>query len=431
MAQVLGIGIVFQERSLVGSLDVAENIFAGRQPASRWGVIDHRALYAQARAILDQLGLDINPREMLGRLSPAQQQMIEIAKAVSLNAQLLIFDEPTSALTDTETHALFDLIRRLKAQQAGIVYISHRLEEVFEIADRVTVLKDGEYRGTFNVSETTPDALISRMVGRDLLRDIIHHEAMTAAKPVVLEVRRLTDCTRVKEVSFSVRAGEILALAGLAGAGRTELALAIFGAAPRRSGEIYIDGKRVEINSPQDAMAAGLGYLPEERREAGLFLEMSVAQNICAARFDYFGSWWINDHRMDVVANDYREKLKIVCPDVRRMVQNLSGGNQQKVVLSRWLLMDPKVLIVDEPTRGIDVGAKAEVHSLLHALATQQGTAIVLISSELPEILAVADRILVMHEGRISGELTAQEATEEAILRLASTSVNGGSGSCR
>ena len=422
-AQALGIGMVFQERSLVGCLSIAENIFAGRQPANRFGVIDRAAMAAQAGEALARLGLELGPEALVENLSLAEQQMVEIAKALSLDARLLIFDEPTSALTASETAALFRTICQLKERDAGIIYISHRLEEVFRIADRVTVLKDGENRGTFEIGSVTPAALISLMVGRELASRPARRARESNAVHPALEVRGLIDCSRLRDVSFSVYPGEILAIAGLCGAGRTELALAVFGAAPRRGGEIRVEGVPVRIDSPADAMAAGIGYLPEDRRDAGLFLDMPVTANIVAARLEQFGRWRLNDGRMAAVAAQYRQALGISTPDLRTPIENLSGGNQQKVVLARWLLRSPKVLIVDEPTRGIDVGAKAEVHDLLRRLA-DQGTAVVLISSELPEILAIADRILVMREGRISAELLGRQATEHEILRYAATTPN-------
>lgn len=425
-AQRLGLAIVFQERSLFGTLNVAENVFAGRQPINRWGRIDRGVLRRETRRLLDQVGLTCDPDSPLTQLSPAQQQMVEIAKALSLHARLIIFDEPTAALTETETRALFAVIRQLKAQQVGIIYISHRLEEVFQMADRVTVLKDGEGQGTFRVSETTPASLINRMVGRDLAGREIRSESDPTPKQARLEVRDISDALSagaapvvLRGISFEVRAGEILVLAGLAGSGRTELAMSIFGARPKGSGEVLIDGQPVRIHSPADAIAFGLGYLPEDRKEAGLFLEMSVAENVAAAQLRLFGDWWHQIRRQEKVAEQYRQKLRIACRTVRQSVQRLSGGNQQKVVLSRWLLANPRVLIVDEPTRGIDVGAKAEVHSLLVELA-RNGTAVVVISSELPEVLALADRVLVLRQGRIAGELTRAEATEEKIMRYAS-----------
>ena len=400
-AQQLGIAIVFQERSLFGDLSVAENIFAARQPINRWGRIDRKTLFDRTRALLRQVGIAISPDTPVCRLSPAQQQMVEIAKALSLHPRLMIFDEPTAALTDVETRALFAVIDRLKQQGVGIIYISHRLEEIFETADQVTVLRDGENQGTFPVTATSPEHLISRMVGRELARCRLDETSPTGC--VMLEARD------VAGVSFTVRAGEVLAFAGLAGAGRTEMALALIGA--QGSASVRLNGKTIKINSPADAIAAGIGYMPEDRKEAGLFLEMSVAQNVVGARLDQF-------RNQERIAEEFRQRLRIACRTVRQPVQELSGGNQQKVVLARWLLVNPKVLIVDEPTRGVDVGAKAEVHVLLRELA-RRGTAVIVISSDLPEVLAVADRILIMGDGRITGELSFGEATEERILRYA------------
>jgi inositol transport system ATP-binding protein len=426
-AQQCGIAIVFQERSLFSSLSVAENIFAGRQPV-KWGRIKRKQLYQDTALLLREVGLACDPKAPLSELSAAQQQMVEIAKALSLNAKLIIFDEPTAALTETETAALFRVIVDLKRRNVAVVYISHRLEEIFKIANRVTVLKDGVGQGTFEVSEITTDRLITLMVGRALS----FHRAETldmSAAPVLLEVKGLSDRsletevkTTLRDISFKVRQGEIVALAGLCGAGRTELALSIFGARPRDSGEIFVGGQRVEIRSPADAIAVGLAYVPEDRKETGLFLDMTIAQNTAAGSLKEFGTWWFNDAKGHAKAEEFRNRLRIASYSAKQVVQSLSGGNQQKVVLARWLLIRPKVLIVDEPTRGIDVGAKAEVHSLIRDLA-RAGTAIVVISSDLPEVLAVADRILVMREGRITGELNGTDATEEKIMRYASMKV--------
>jgi ABC-type sugar transport system ATPase subunit len=424
-AQRQGIAIVFQERSLFTSLSVAENVFAGRQPISKWGAIRREELHEQTRVLLREVGLKCDAETPLDELSSAEQQMVEIAKALSLNAKLIIFDEPTAALTETETNALFRVIVDLKRHGVAIVYISHRLEEVFHIADRVTVLKDGVGQGTFDVTAMTTDKLISLMVGRALsLHRPDARDSRNAA--VMLEVKGLNDRslgtetkTVLREISFNVRQGEIVALAGLCGAGRTELALSIFGARRRESGEIFVEGRRVEICSPPDAISAGLAYVPEDRKEAGLFLDMTIAQNTAAGKLREFGGWWFNDAKGHAVAEEFRNKLRIASHGVKQIVQTLSGGNQQKVVLAKWLLIRPKILIVDEPTRGIDVGAKAEVHELIRELA-REGTAILVISSDLPEVLAVADRILVMREGRIAGELSGADATEEKIMRYAS-----------
>jgi ABC-type sugar transport system ATPase subunit len=427
-AQKLGIAIVFQERSLFSPLSVAENIFAARQPVNRVGRIDRRRLFNEAEALLKQVSLEqVNPQSPLAQLSLAQQQMVEIAKALSLNARLIIFDEPTAALTGTETRALFEVIARLKRTGVGIIYISHRLEEIFEIADRVTVLKDGIWQGTSPVAETTTDQLISRMVGREIALHQRHTDSSTDRHPVMLEVKGLNDAEEFRQsrpflcnINFQVCGGEIVVLAGLAGAGRTELALSLFGARPRASGEIRIAGQAVDIRSPAEAIAVGIGYATEDRKETGLFPEMSVALNIVVAKLNAFGSWWFDDRRSNSVADDYRRRLRLATPTVSQVVRNLSGGNQQKVVLAKWLLVNPKILIVDEPTRGIDVGAKTEVHALLREMA-RTGAAVIVISSDLPEVLAVADRIIVMREGRISGELNGSSASEESILRLATT----------
>ncbi len=419
-ARRLGIAIVYQERSLFSLLSVAENIFVNNQPVNRVGGIVRKELYARTTELLDRISVKVHPGTPVGKLSAAQQQMVEIGKALSINARLVIFDEPTAALTRTETNVLFRVIRQLKDSGVGIVYISHRLEEIFEIAGRVTVLKDGQYQGTLSVTDTSPADLVMRMVGRKGLYQHVDRSIPAKLKPV-LEVKGVSD-GKLRDIHFSVSPGEIVALAGLAGAGRTELALAIFGARPISSGSIAIEGKVVPVVSPRDAIAAGIGYLPEDRKEMGLFLEMNVAENIAAARLSYFGSWWMSRAKLFETARTYIGRLRIATPDASRTVRKLSGGNQQKVLLSRWLLRDQLVLIVDEPTRGIDVGAKAEIYALLRDLA-DQGKAVIVISSDLPEVLAIADRIVVMRLGRIAGELLRAEATEENIMRLASMRV--------
>lgn len=425
-ARRLGIAIVYQERSLFDLLTVAENILVNTQPVTRWGTIDQQRMWSEAKALLEQVGLDVDPRTPLNRLSPAQQQMVEIAKALAVRAKLLIFDEPTAALSQAETDVLFRIIRKLKQEGAGVIYISHRLEEIFQIADRVTVLRDGEPRGTLRVAETSPAELIARMVGRELLPDGESHQGAESGAPPLLEVRRLCAAPaggrpgRFQDVSFLVRPGEIVVLAGLTGAGRTELALALFGLTPVSSGEILLDGKPVTVRSPRDAIAAGIGYVPEDRKEAGLFLDMGVAENVAAARLEEFGSWWTDDRRRDATACEFVQRLRIAVSDIARPVRDLSGGNQQKIALSKWFLRDPKVLIVDEPTRGVDVGAKREVHNVLRKLAGE-GKAIVVISSDLPEVLSIADRILVIRMGRIAAELPKRDASEENLMRFAST----------
>jgi ribose transport system ATP-binding protein len=427
-AQELGISIVFQERSLFAQLSLADNIFAARQPA-RFGHVNRRKLLTDTRTLLRRVELDLAPNQLVGELSPAQQQLVEIAKALSLNAKLMIFDEPTSSLTDTETRALFRVIRQLRTQNVGIIYITHRLEEIFLIADRVSVLKDGEGQGTFNTAETNTNELVRRMVGRSL--ELRHKDAVAAGRPIALDVRNISDPKNsprplLKNISFNIRQGEIVGFAGLAGAGRTELALSIFGARPRGSGEIFLNGKRVSIYSPRDAIGWRIGYVAEDRKEGGLFLEMSIAANVVAAKLDAFGSWWMSGRQERNTAERFRQSLRIVSTAVTQPVQRLSGGNQQKVVLAKWLLLDPEVLIVDEPTRGIDIGAKAEVHHLLYQ-HSRKGSCVIVISSDLLEILDVSDRIYVMREGQITAELSRVEATEEKIMRFASLAPQPGS----
>ena len=426
-AQRLGISIVFQERSLFADLSVAENIFAGRQPTRAWGHIRRSEMRSRAKRLLDQVRLRVDPKTLVSRLAPAEQQMVEIAKALSLDARLLILDEPTSALTPAESQTLFDVIEQAKGAGRAIIYISHRLDEIFRIAGRVTVLTDGRWQGTLPIEKTSPADIVLRMIGREVVEG---HQTPTP-KPrgdePVLQVRGLSDAVSgvgepslLKDVSFSVHAGEIVAFAGLTGAGRTETALSIFGARRRASGAILVGNRPVRIHSPRDAIKAGIGYLSEDRKESGLFLEMGIAANIAAANLRSFGSWWMNRSRLREVSQSFRERLHIATASIDAPVVRLSGGNQQKVLIARWLLLNPKVLIVDEPTRGVDVGVKGEVHTLLRELANR-GTAVIVVSSDMPEVLAVADRVLVMREGRIAGELDRGCASEEAILRLASS----------
>jgi ribose transport system ATP-binding protein len=350
-------------------------------------------------------------------LSPAEQQMVEIAKALSINVRLLVLDEPTSTLTEAETVTLFRLLDRLRDKEVAIIYISHRMAEIFRVCDRITVLRDGECQGTFARGALSEDELIRRMVGREF--KVCHPERVPPAPDAIpaLEVRGLSDAERLDNISFKAYSGQITALAGLAGSGRTELALAIFGARPTTSGRVLIRGRAMEIHSPRDAIRAGVGYLPEDRKEAGLFLEMSLPANIAVLALQRFGCWWLADRAMEAQAGAAASQLRLTNLRVRSVLE-LSGGNQQKIMLARWLQVRPAIFIVDEPTRGIDIGAKLEVHQLLRELA-RAGAAILLISSELPEVLALADRILVMREGGLAGEIPPDQATEEAVLRLA------------
>jgi len=416
-AQVAGIAMVFQERSLAGPLSVAENVFFGRQPVGRWGVINSRRLYRDTLEVLAELDIQLDPDTAVEFLSPAEQQMVEIAKALSIKARLLVLDEPTSTLTETEITTLFRVIGLLRDRGVGIIYISHRMAEVFRICDRLTVLRDGEDQGTFDLGDVSEEQLIGKMVEREFRYRQAGPVRSAVAREAALEIQGLSDRTLLREISFQAHAGQITALAGLAGSGRTELALAIFGARPITAGRILIQGRPAQIRSPREAIRAGIGYLPEDRKEAGLFLEMGLAANFGAASLERFGCWWLDDGAMEEEAAAAATHLRLT--NLRaRSVHELSGGSQQKIMLARWLLVRPPIFIIDEPTRGIDIGAKMEVHELLRKLAVE-GATVLLISSELPEVLSLADRILVMREGSLAGEIPRPEATEETILRLA------------
>jgi ribose transport system ATP-binding protein len=416
-AMALGIGMIHQELNLASNLRVAENIFLGRLP-TRAGLVDWRRLDLETRALLDRLGIDLDPGALVEELSVARQQMVEIAKALSLAARVIIMDEPTSALTERETATLFQIIRRLKAEGVAVVYISHRLDEIFQIADRVSVLRDGRLVGSSSVAETSASRLINLMVGRELTQLFPKGEAAIGGP--VLEVHHLTRAGVLHDISFRLHAGEILGLAGLVGAGRTELARALFGADAIESGDLVIDGRPVRIGGPRDAIRLGLGFVTEDRKLHGLVLGMSVRHNTTLASLDALSRalGFIDFGRERQLAEDYVRQLDIRTPGLDQEVLNLSGGNQQKVVLAKWLATRPRVLILDEPTRGIDVGAKAEVHALMSRLAAA-GVAILMISSELPEILSMSDRILVMRQGAISAEFLRAEATQEKILASA------------
>lgn len=418
-AQSLAIGIIHQELCLMQHLSVAQNIFLGREPRGRFGVfLDEAQLNQKAQALMQRIHLTLAPQTLVGELTVAHQQMVEIAKALSFQSRVLIMDEPTAALTHAEIEDLFQIIRQLRSEGVGIVYISHKMDEISRIADRITVMRDGRTIDT--VPASTPMAqVIAMMVGRPL-------EAAektipdTAANPVVLQARRLCRGRAIRDVSFSVRRGEIVGFAGLMGAGRTEVARAVFGADPIDSGEVLLHGKPLRLRSPQDAVQAGLGYLSEDRKHFGLATGMDVAANITLPSLRRWLRWGLvlNEPAIRRISQEMVDTLRIKTPSIHQTTKLLSGGNQQKVVIAKWLVQNCDVLIFDEPTRGIDVGAKAEIYQLLKDLAAQ-GRAIVVISSELPEVLAVSHRIVVMCEGRITGELRADEATQEALMALA------------
>jgi ribose transport system ATP-binding protein len=419
-AQQLGISIVHQELNLMPHLTVAQNIFIGREPRARLPfVLDDGALNARAGALFESLHLRMNPRRRVGDLAVAEQQMVEIAKALSFNAAVLIMDEPTAALTETEIGELFRIIRQLRENGVGVVHISHRLEELKQISDRVTVMRDGRYVATLPTAEARLEQIITMMVGRTIFEEATEIPE-NAQDEVVLEVRHLNRGRMVRDVSFELRRGEILGFAGLIGAGRTEVARAIFGADRADSGEILVHGTPVRIASPADAVRHGIGYLSEDRKRFGLAIGMDVESNIVLASMQRFVGWLgrINSRLTRAATQRQVTNLAIKTPSLRQKVRNLSGGTQQKVVVGKWLTADTEILIFDEPTRGIDIGAKSEIYRLLNDLA-RDGKAIIMISSELPEILRMSHRIAVMCEGRITGILPAADATQEAIMSYA------------
>ncbi|WP_299907134.1 sugar ABC transporter ATP-binding protein [uncultured Paracoccus sp.] len=419
-AQDLGIGIIHQELALMPDLTVAQNIFIGREPQSRWGVLDEARLNRDTEAIFAAMKVPLEPTAEVRRLTIAKQQMVEIAKALSFRSRILIMDEPTAALNEAETEELFAIIRRLKSEGVAIVYISHKMNEIRRISDRVTIMRDGAYVGTVTAEDTPIETIISMMVGRELEQTSVVIPDLGDA-PVALEVRGLTAGRMVRDVSFTLRRGEILGFAGLMGAGRTEVARVIFGADPREGGEILVHGSARTIRNPRDAVGAGIGYLSEDRKQFGLALGIDVRGNIALTSLDRFSDRFlrVNEAGLAKVATSYIASLAIRTPSDQQEVRLLSGGNQQKVVIAKWLLRDCDILIFDEPTRGIDVGAKAEIYRLLQSLA-EAGKAIIVISSELPEVLRLSHRIAVMCEGRLTGILPGGPATSQhEIMRLA------------
>ena len=421
-ATALGISAIYQELSIFPDLDIAENIYVGRRPTRAGGLIDWRRMYRDAEALLNSLGVQLNLKTKARYLSIAQQQMVEIARALSVNARILIMDEPTSALTLNEVADLFEIVRRLREKGTAILFISHRLEELFEIADCVTVLRDATYVDTRSMAGVTQDELIRMMVGRTI-SDLFPKKAVDQGE-VVLRVKNLTRSGAFKDVSFDLHKGEILGLAGLIGAGRTEVSQALFGVAPADEGTIEIDGRSVRMTSPRQAMEYGLALVPEDRQHHGLVLPMDIADNVMLPRLSHFSRrGWLAAKQARQSAHAAATQMEVKATTVWQKVRELSGGNQQKVVLAKWLSTHPRILILDEPTRGIDIGTKAEVHRLMCDLAAE-GIAILMISSELPEVLGMSDRILVMHEGRVTGLFTRGEATQERIMTAATQTVS-------
>ena len=426
-AQTLGIVTIYQEFNLIPAMSVAENVFVGREPR-RFGFVDWGRMARETSRILDEVGLGVDPMRLVSDLSIAEQQMVEIARALSMESRLIVMDEPTSALSEHEVERLFLIVRRLRTRGIAVVFVTHRLDEVMRLCDRFTVLRDGERVGAGEIADTDVDGLIRLMVGRDVER-LFRHRDGGAIGDVALAVQGLSrrrdpanpHATMVHDATFHVRKGEILGIAGLVGAGRTELARGVFGADPIASGRIVVDGKEVPIRSPKDAIQAGIGLVPEDRKLQALFLALAVSSNLSIVALERLtrSLGFVDRVAERSLVDDYAKRLGIKMASPAQAILNLSGGNQQKVVLARWLALQPAVLIVDEPTRGIDVAAKADVHQLLFELAAA-GIALVVISSELPEILTLSDRIVTMREGRITGEVQGAEATEERLMGLMS-----------
>ena len=417
-AQEAGIVIVHQELNMMNHLTVAQNIFIGRE-FMKGGIIDDAKMNEESKKLFEQLGIKIDPTEKMGNLTVGKQQMCEIAKAISHKAKVIIFDEPSAALTEAEIEELFKIIRDLRDKQLGIVYISHRMDEIKVITDRVTVMRDGGYVGTLITKDCTKDDIINMMVGRVIYEDPKTKSMVPPDAPVVLKVEHLNAGKMVQDVSFELHKGEILGFSGLMGAGRTETARALFGADPKESGDIYVNGKKVDIKSPKDAVALGIGYLSEDRKRYGIVVDKSVAENSTMAHLKNFVKGLFIDKKKEVAATqDYIKRLNTKTPSTDQLVVNLSGGNQQKVVLAKWLVKDCDILIFDEPTRGIDVGAKSEIYHLMNELVAQ-GKSIIMISSEMTEILRMSDRIVVMCEGKKTAEIDIADATQESIMNAA------------
>lgn len=417
-AQNAGIAIVHQELNMMNHLTVAQNLFIGKENMTGMFIND-RSNNEQAKELFNKINVNINPKEIMGNLTVGKQQMVEIAKAISTDAKVIIFDEPTSALTDVEIEELFKIIRELKSRGIGIIYITHRMDEIEKITDRVTVMRDGEYVGTLDTTDSCKNNIISMMVGRVIYEDPKEKSNVPTNAPVVLSVKNLKSGKLVKDVSFELRKGEILGFAGLMGSGRTETARVLFGADKKDSGQIFLGGEEIQINSPMDAVKYSIGYLSEDRKRYGIIVEKSVADNsVMACLENYTKGIFINDTKIKKDAMKYVERLKTKTPSVEQFVKNLSGGNQQKVVIAKWLLRDCDILIFDEPTRGIDVGAKSEIYTLMNELASG-GKSIIMISSDLTEIFRMSDRVIVMCEGKKTGDIKIEEATQEKIMYAA------------
>ena len=408
---------------MLGHLTVAQNLFIGREFKNGIKIDDHKMI-EESKKLFERLNVDIDPTEIMSNLTVGKQQMCEIAKAVSFDAKVIVFDEPSAALTESEIEEMFKIIRDLKKKDIAMVYISHRMDEIKVITDRVTVMRDGTYVGTLITKDCTKEDIINMMVGRVIYEDPKTHSMVPADAPVVLKVENLNAGKMVQNVSFELRKGEILGFSGLMGAGRTETARALFGADPKESGNIYINGQKVDIKTPEDAVKAGIGYLSEDRKRFGIVVQKTVAENTTMATMhEFMNGLFINKKKERQVAQEHVDALATKTPGVDQLVVNLSGGNQQKVVIAKWLTRDCDILIFDEPTRGIDVGAKNEIYKLMNKLAAE-GKSIIMISSEMTEILRMSDRIVVMCEGKKTGEIDIAEATQENIMNLATREIN-------
>lgn len=416
--QDIGISIIHQELNLMQHLSCSQNIYIGREPRKAGIFTDDKEMNNNTKELFKLLGLNLDPRIKVADITVAKQQMVEIAKALSFDSKILIMDEPTAALTESEITELFKIIRSLKKRGVGIVYISHRMDELMEITDRITVMRDGKYINTVNTKDVSKDDIINMMVGRTIYEEP-KQESTALSDDIVLSVQNLSDGKLLKNVSFDLKHGEILGFAGLMGAGRTEVARAIFGADKKKTGDIFIKGKEVKINSPKDAVENGIGYLSEDRKRYGMMVGMDVETNTVIASMEKFNTLgFINKSKTSKASKEYVEKLKTKTPSIKQIAKNLSGGNQQKVIIAKWLVRDCDILIFDEPTRGIDIGAKSEIYSLLSELAAS-GKSIIMISSELPEILRMSDRVAVMCEGKITKILDIKEANQETIMHYA------------
>jgi ribose transport system ATP-binding protein len=419
-ARKAGINLIYQELNVAPNLTVAENIFMGSE-LQRGQLLDRKGMELEAQKVLQSLGASFTPQTVVGSLVVAEQQQVEIARALKDNSRVLVMDEPTAALSDRETELLFEVIRKLKNDGIAIIYISHRMEEIYALADRISVLRDGQYIGSLTRDEISAQRLVQMMVGRSM-QDFYEHQRQTNPGPVVLDVRNMSDGRKVEPTSFQLRAGEIVGLAGLVGAGRTEVSRLIFGADRKTSGEVFLNGTKLNINSPSDAITAGIGYVPEDRKDQGLFLEMSSRKNIAINTLKQDAkAGIINWGSVNKLATQAVENFNIRLANLEIRAVNLSGGNQQKLLLARWLAINPRVLMLDEPTRGVDIGAKSEIYRIISELAAQ-GVAVLMVSSELPEVVGLSDRVLVMREGQLVGELDGslgKEITQENIMHYA------------